>query len=241
MTLHILKNYPATIKIFDNENEIFCVSTTECLSNEINLDIGEIKFLSFKVYPHETKKLLPFSFELNLKNKNYIESKFAKAFQLPQDKIILKLFPITLDKQNFSANVVEITESKLKKLSYLNDVHGRAKVEIYSPNNNELKFEEEYFVYTNKENQKQADEVILLDFFQSLYANDFSKAQEKLTESLLNKFTKDISKKFFGDFNEAILVNYYLNPSVVLLYDNYARVFSAKISSNKISDIYEIN
>ena len=241
MILHIIKDYPATIKLFNCEAEVFCVSTSECLADEINLEIEDAKILTFKVYPHETKKLLPFSFDLNFTVQTISQPRFAKAYFLPENNVMLKLFPLSIGETEFSGNQVEVSNSKIKKLSFLNDISGRARVQIFGATESALKLEEEYFVYTNKEQKELSDEAKFLDFFQSIYAGDFKHALGYVSQSLETRLSKDILKEYFGAFNEVKLVNYYSSLAVVLLYDDFAKVYCGNISDGKISDIYEIN
>lgn len=238
--LHIIKSYQATIKFFDEGKEIFTVSTSECLGDEINLEIQNPKNFVVYVYPHKTKNFLPFSFNLDLINLKS-SSSLAQVFSLPENNIVLNLLPLSMQENSISANKIELIDGKLKKLTFLNDICGRAKVEIFSSNEGSLIKEEEYFVYTGKEKKELSNEIILLDFFQSVYANDFTAAQRLLADPLYSKLTKETIKEFFGDFSSCKLVNYYSVPSVVLFYEKDAKVFSCNITNQKISDIYEIN
>ena len=241
MILHIIKDYPATIKLFNCETEVFCVSTSECLADEINLEIENPKPLTFKIYPHETKKLLPFSFNLNFETKTLSQPKYAKAYFLPEENVMLKLFPLSVGGAEFFGNQVEVSNSKIKKLSFLNDISGRAKVQIFGATETSLKLEEEYFVYTNKQQKELSDEARFLDFFQSIYAGDFKSALGGVSRDLETRLSKDILNEYFGNFNEVKLVNYYSSLAVVLLYDDFAKVYCGSVSNGKISDIYEMN
>ena len=241
MTIHILKEFPATIKILFNEKEVFCVSTTQSLADEISLNIDGFNALKFCIYPHETKKLLPYSFIIDFESKSCFETKFAKVFFLPENNVLIKPLQISILNEDFSANQIELSNSKLKKLSFLNDLKGRARVQIFDAKENSLEVEEEYFVYTNKENNSVPDDLLLLDFFQAILAKDFSSAQKIVGPPLSDNFNREIIEKFFGNYQQAKIVNFYTLPSVVLIYENEARVYCARISNNKIIDINEIN
>ena len=239
--LHILKTYSSTIKFFKDNKEIFCVSTSECLSDEINIVVEDAEPFKIFVYPHNTKKYLPFSFDLNLSTIPCSHTELIELYVLPENNVIIKFLPLLKDNNSLSSDIVEISDKKLKRLTFLNDIVGRAKVEVYNPNNALLEKEDEYFVYTNKIETKLLPETILLNFFQSIYANDFTYAQNLLDKKLSDSLSKDAINEFFGKFKFCKLVNYYSISSVVLFYEKAAKVYACNVVNNKISDIFEIN
>lgn len=235
--LHIFKSFPATIKFYQNKTEIFCVSTTESLSDEINLKFEDTEDFSIYVYPHE-KQLLSYVADISCDFST--ESNLIKIYKLPEENYILKLFPLTLERK-FEGNKIEIDGNNIKRLKFMNDIAGRARVDIFVPNDNSIYKKEEYFVYVNKQKSEAEGEIKLLDFFQSVLACDFNYAQNLLSNSLSNILTKEKIKEFFGEFRDCSLVNYYQEPAVVIFYENSAKIFAGNYDGEKISDIYEIN
>lgn len=235
--LHILKTFPATIKFFCENNEIFCVSTTECLGDEINLKIENPENFSVYIYPHE-KEYLSYSAEITADFKT--DSKLIKLYQLPEENYILKLFPLSLENK-IVGNKVELDGENIKRLSFMNDIAGRARVDVFVSSENSIDKKEEYFVYVNKQQNEVDGELKLLDFFQSVLARDFSYAGNLLTANLANVLSKEKIKNFFGEYEDCCIVNYYDVPAVVLFYETEAKVFGGNVDGEKIADIYEIN
>ena len=103
--MHILKDFPLSLKFFDGEKEIFSCCSQEILGDELNLEINDLKDLKINVYPQNTKKFLPYSLKFSSANeKLQLESKFAKLFSLPENNYILKLFPLCAFSNEFEGN-----------------------------------------------------------------------------------------------------------------------------------------
>lgn len=238
--LHILCPFEATIKFFENGKEIFCVSTLEQVGDEISLGLENFECVKVFVYPH-SKAFLPYSFSLNNQNNFAIKENFAKCFVLPENNLVLKLCSITTGVQEIFADKFEIENENLKKLTFLNDIAGRAKVEVFVANDNNLKKSEEFCVYVNRQTQQVVGEVVLLDFFESIFASDFKHAKSLLSQALSEKLDNETILTYFGNFCSCKLVSYFSTPAVVLFYENTAKVFACNLDNNKISDVYEIN
>lgn len=239
--MHILKSFPMSIKIVEENKDIFSACSSEILGDELNLSISFENNFSLFVYPLETKDLLPYSLNFSTQNEKLkLESSYAKLFSLPESHYILELFPLSISKNKFKGNKIEIEQEKIKKLNFLGDMAGRAKVEIFVPFEDSLSQKEEYYVYLNKEKHELQSDLVLLDFFESIYAKDFQYATKLLSSELSGKLSEAKIGAFFGNFTECRIVNYYLSPCVVLLYENDAKVFSANYLDNKIADVFEI-
>lgn len=240
--MHILKDYPISLKFFEDEKEIFSCCSQEILGDELNLEIIDLNNLKISVYPQNTKKFLPYSLKFNTSDEKLVlESKYAKLFSLPENNYVLKLFPLCSFSDEFKGNQIEVESGKIKRLCLMQDMAGRAKVEIFSPRESQLCQTEEYYVYLNKEKRELPTELILLDFFEALAAKDFDYAKNLLSPNLLNTLSPETIEKYFGKFNDCKIVNYFSTPSVVLFYESSAKVFGANLYESKIADIFEIN
>ena len=240
--LHILKDFPVALKFFSSEKEIFSCCSQEILSDELNLEIKDLNDLKINVYPQNTKKFLPYALKfINENEKLKLESKFAKLFSLPEENYILKLFPLSASSNEFEGNKIEVESGKIKRLCFMQDMAGRAKVEIFAPGEDCLCQTEEYYVYLNKEKRELQTDLVLLDFFEAIATNDFDYAKNLLSPKLSETLSKETIEQYFGKFDDCKIVNYYSNPSVVLFFKNEAKVFGASFLESKIVDIFEIN
>lgn len=238
--IHIFKDFPFALKFFENGNEIFSACSNEILGDELNLSISCETNFSIFVYPLETKDLLPYSLNFSLSNNLTLSSPYAKLFSLLENHYILKLFPLSISKSNFFGNKIEISSEKVKRLNFLGDIAGRARVEIFSPSENSLSKTEQYYVYLNREHPPVQSDLVLLSFFEAIYAEDFQFATSFISQELSQKLSKETLKSYFGNFTECRIVNYFSAPCVALLYENEAKVFSANYLNNKIIDVFEI-
>lgn len=236
---HIISTFPATIKFFENNKECFCVSTSEQIGDEINLLVEDFVPTKIFVYPHDLKKFLPYSFFIS--ENFFVKEKNVNVFVLPEKNIVLKLFPALLQSQTFSADKFEIENKDLKKLTFLNDIAGRAKVEVFNADSSKLEKKEEFCVYLNREKQETQSDFLLLDFFESVLAKDFKYATSLLSTKLASTLNIEIIQNYFGNFCSCKIVNYFSVPAVVLFFCNNAKVFACEQNENKITDIYEIN
>ncbi len=238
--MHILKSFPMSIKVVEENKDIFSACSSEILGDELNLNLSNANLFSIYVYPLN-KEFLPYSLNFSTQNEKLkLESPYAKLFSLPESHYILELFPLSISKNKFKGNKIEIEQEKIKKLNFLGDMAGRAKVEIFVPFGDSLSQKEEYYVYLNKEKRELQSDLVLLDFFESIYAKDFQYATKLLSSELSEKLSENKIEVFFGNFNKCKIVNYYLSPCVVLLYEASAKVFSANFLDNKIADVFEI-
>lgn len=247
--LHLLSDFPACFKIIENGKVKLALSSQECLADELNIELINISDFSISVYPITSKgrtELISYVATFKILNEKLItESEYVKEFTLPENNYILKFMPLSVKNQTLSADKIELVENKVKKLTFLNDIAGRAKVEVLSSSEKSLQKEEEYFVYVNNENNNIVpDELLLLSFFESLLAKDFSSAKKNLSPDFSEKLSKDTLKDFFGSFTSCHIVNYFDQPTVALFYEdkiNSCAVFGSNIFDGKITDIYEIN
>ena len=88
---------------------------------------------------------------------------------------------------------------------------GRAKVEIFAPGEDCLCQTEEYYVYLNKEKRELPTELVLLDFFEAIAANDFGYAKNLLSPNLSETLSKETIEQYFGKFDDCKIVSYYSN------------------------------
>ena len=81
-----------------------------------------------------------------------------------------------------------------------------------------------------------------MQFFEDLKFGSDEDIKDRFTISLSEKLSDTTIKNFFGNFDEARLVNYFEQPAVALL-DNknkQAKVFSASFDNGLIDNIFEI-
>lgn len=239
--LHIIINFPVKLSFFEKNRQIFSVTSNQIVGDELDLKIESFEDLKIYVYP-SSKNFLPYSLTFSEKeNKSFLLSNFANFFALPENNYILILKEIVTTRDNIVGDQIELTKSEVKKLTFLNDIKGRGKVETFSVLNNNLIKKEKYFVFLNKNQQKLSNNLILLDFFQSIFAEDFSSASNHLSPNIGSLLNKETIKTFFGEFSSCKIINYFSQPAVALFYEDQIKVFGAKLENNKICDIYEIN
>lgn len=238
------ESFDATIKLYENNNEIFSISTTESLNDEIGFEVSDFNEMGINVYPHKTSNYLSYNCKIFLKNDMiYCNNHYIKIFKLPKNHYYIKLYPLSIFNKNLESDKIEVEKNNIKCLDYLEDICGRARVEVYASGNKNILKKEEYFVYLNDEKVETPNEYKLLDFFQSIFANDFKYANSLLTASLQEVLNKNAIKEYFGKFNFCKMVNYYDQISVVIFYEKecQAKVYTCNFDYDKISDIYEIN
>ena len=155
--LHILNNFSTKLVFFQNNKEIFSVLSTQFLGDEINLRIDELANFKISVYPLNTT-FLPYSLSF-VKTDQEIRllSNFATIYPLPESNIVLDLKKISISKDEIIGDKIEIDSFDLKKLSFLNDLKGRGKVETFSVSENKLTKKDNYFVFLNKNKQKMSN------------------------------------------------------------------------------------
>lgn len=242
--IHILSTFDSVFKFSKGNKTLLKVSSTESLSDTIDLEISNPESFQISVYPTGKKNKQLFSYSTNFaisQNNILSENDYVKVYKLPENHFIIKFFPFFIEKEGIYGDRVELVGFEIKKLSFLNDLAGRAKVDIFNLNENKISPNNEYFVYTNENNELETHpDLILLAFFEAYKATDFNVCFSYLSESYGQNLNKEGLIDFFGKFNDCLLVNYYTYPSVILLYNNHALVFSSSIQYNKISDIYEL-
>lgn len=243
--IHLLADFDANFKILENNKTKICVNTLESLSETIDLEIESPSAFSIDVYPIARKNASLFSYSVNLEYLNNALSSsnnYIKIFKLPEEHYILKFFPFLIKNPEISGDKLEVNDTEIKKLSFINDLTGRAKVEVLKVEEKQIKKENEYFVYMNEEvKQETNSNLVLLAFFEAYTSKDYNTCFNYLSDSYASNLDKEGLKEFFGDIKFCLLNDYYASPSVALLYDEKASVFSANIKDNKIFDIYEIN
>ena len=239
--LHIFVNFSVKLSFFEKNNEIFSIVSNQIIGDEISLKIEDFEELKVNVYPLN-KNYLPYSLTFSKKNeKPFLSSNFATINNLPENNFVLLLKKIIIPSDVMHGDQLEITNSEIKKLTFLNDIKGRGKVENFKVLNNNLIKKEKYFVFLGKKEQKLTNELLLLDFFQSVYAQDFSNSQNNLSQTFASVLDKETIKTFFGNFKFCKIINYFQEQAVALVYEDEIKVFGAKIDNNKIVDIYQIN
>jgi hypothetical protein len=243
--VHLLSDFDSVFKITEKGKCIYSVSTVESLANEIDLEIKNPLNFEINVYPikKQSKNLFSYTVNFYFQNNNlYSENEYVKIYKLPEQHYIIKFFPLGMSNTEVHADKLEVKNNEIKALSLLNDMAGRAKVEILKVDNEKIVKENEYFVYIGEESEKEiVSELMLLSFFEAYSANDFSTCISYLSNDFASKLDKESLKDFFGKFNSCHLVNYYSYPAIVLLRDDGASIYSASTDRNYITNIYEVN
>lgn len=243
--IHILSEFDTIYKLIENEKQLISVNTTESLNDSIDLELISPLMFDVFVYPIIKKEgiLFPYSARFKFDNDNLTcENGYVKIYKLPENNYILKFLPFSLNKQELTGDKLELNDLEIKKLSFLNDLAGRAKVEVLKVDDKKIIKESEYYVYVNEQIGSELNpDLILLAFFEAYLAKDFNICFSYLSDNYASNLNKEGLKEFFGEFTSCLLVNYYSYPSIVLFYKNRAVAYSANIKENKIFDIYEIN
>lgn len=243
--IHLLSEFDSVFKIFNEEKLLISVTTLQSLSDTIDLEIENPEDFLINVYPitKKEKKLFSYSVKLIYENEG-LNSKndYIKIYKLPRNHFIIKFLPLLIKKEEIEGDKVEINNMEIKKLSFVNDLAGRAKVEVLKSEGQKLSKNNEYFVYINENIQSEtASELILLAFFEAYISKDYKVCFTYLSNNYSASLTKEGLKEFFGEINSCHLVNYYDFPAVILIYNEKASVYSAQIRDSKIEDIYELN
>lgn len=243
--IHLLADFDASFKILEDNKVKISVNTIESLSDTIDLEINSPSSFNIDVYPITKKDSSLFSYSVNLEylNNNLISSNdYIKIFKLPENHYILKFFPFSIKNTEISGDKLEVNDTEIKKLSFINDLTGRAKVEVLKVEEKQIKKENEYFVYTDENVKLETNpDLILLAFFEAYMSKDYTTCFNYLSATYATNLNKESLKEFFGDIKYCFLNHYYDSPTVALLYDKNASIFCANIRDNKIFDIYEIN
>lgn len=242
--VHLLPTFESLFKISRSQVNLISVASTESLSDAIDLEISNPQFFEIAVYPVGKNQKKLFSYSANFK---YIEgqltseNEYVRIYKLPENHFFIKFSPFFVLKEEIYGDKIEFNGAEIKKLTFMNDLAGRAKVEVFNADENRIFSQNEYFVYTTENIEKEKKpELVLLAFFEAYKVNDFNVCFSYLSESYGENLNKEGLRDFFGNFEECILVNYYAQPAVVLLYKDYVGVFSANIQERKITDIYEL-
>lgn len=243
--IHLLSDFDAVFKfVYDGQN-IISVNSLESLNEFIDLEITYPSDFEIYVYPiiKKGQKLFSYGAKFKCEDNNILsENDYVKVYKLPESHFIVKFSPFLIKKQEIIGDKLEINDMEIKKLSFLNDLAGRAKVEILKVDDTKITKEKEYFVYLDDSIENETNpEFILLAFFEAYIASDFNTCFTYLSDSYGANLDKDGLKEFFGEIVSCLLVNYYNCPSVVLFYEDRAVVYSANVQEGKISDIYELN
>lgn len=244
--IHFLFDYDAVLKISQGEDLLISLSTTESLSDEIEIEIYNPTSFDISVHPitkKQDKKLFSYTAHVKLHNEKLVsENEYIKIYELPEKHYIIKYMPLTISSQEIQGDKIEINDSEIKKLSFVNDMAGRAKIEVLKIDSKKISKEEEYFVYTNDDfEEENIPDLVLLSFFEAYAAKDYNVCMSYLSDSFKTNLSSNDLKTFFGSFSSCRLINYYTQPSIALFYEDNALIFSADIIQNKISDIYEVN
>lgn len=243
--IHLLPTFNSLFKFIKNERTLIEVNSTECLSSTIDLEVSDLNDFEINVYPtaNNSQKLFSYSSSFKFIDSQLIsENNYVTVYTLPENHFIIKFSPFFVKKEEIYGDKIEFVGLEIKKLSFLNDLAGRAKVDILNVNNNKISLQNEYFVYTNEKQELETHpDLILLAFFEAYQAKDFNTCFSYLSRSYRENLNKEGLKDFFGDFDTCLLINYYAYPAILLLYKSHSTVFSANIQEDKIIDIYELN
>ena len=245
--IHFLSDFDAILKILNNDKLLISVNTSQSLSEIIDLEIESPENFSVNVYPVTKKHSQLFSYSVKFNFEfNQLNSKndYVKIYKLPENHFIIKFLPLSIKKEEIEGDKVEIVDMEIKKLSFVNDLAGRAKVEVLKSKGKKLTKENEYFVYINENIQNETSpELILLAFFEAYIAKDYKVCFSYLSNNynFSANLDKDGLNDFFGEIISCHLINYYDFPTVALIYRDKSAVFSAQIRDGKIEDIYELN
>lgn len=246
--VHIISMFDCLMRFYENEKEIFSLNSLGFLGNEISLKIENAGDFQIKLYPFNKKnENQNIAYTANFKVINselFCENKQVNIFNLPQNHIIIKFNPINLQSQNFNNfDKVENVGNSIKTLKILPTISKKGEVEVYEINGDKASFKEKYYVsFLNKKNKLNNDAIRLLQFFEDLKFGSDEDIKDRFTISLSEKLSDTTIKNFFGNFDEARLVNYFEQPAVALL-DNknkQAKVFNASFDNGLIDNIIEI-
>lgn len=242
--IHLLPTFESLFKIERNQKRLISVTSKESLSDTIDLEISNLQFFEISVYPIGKKQKKLFSYSANFKYSEEeltSENEYVRVYKLPENHFFIKFSPFFVQKDEIYGDKIEFDGSEIKKLTFMNDLAGRARVEVFNTSGNKISSQKEYFVYTQKEpEQENNPDLILLAFFEAYQSGDFNTCFSYLSKTYSGNLNKEGLTDFFGKFEQCVLVNYYTQPSVALLYKNHANIFSASIQEEKITDIYEL-
>lgn len=246
--IHIIPMFDCLLRFYENEKEIFSLNTLGFLADEISLKFETSNDFQIKLYPFNKKnenQNIAYTATFKVKGSElYCENKQVSIFKLPQNHIIIKFNPINIQTQNFNnLDKVENIGSSIKTLKILPTINKKGEVEVYEINGDKACFKEKYYVsLLNKKSNSNNDAIKLLQFFEDLKFGSDEDIKDKFSISLSEKLSETTLKNFFGNFDEARLVNYFEQPAVVLLNDKNknAKVFSASFDKGLIDNIIEI-
>lgn len=196
--IHLICPFDANFKIMENKKEVFSLSTTESLSNAIDLSISYPSNFSILVYP-QNNKFISYSADFETLGEFSSNSKYVDVYKLPENHYMIKFLPLCLENQEktLSADRISLKDNKIQKLTILNDTSNRGKVEILEIDGENLVKKQEYYVYMNDSEIKPYNpETLLLSFFEALKVGDSKTIQEMLSQSLLQKSDKETLKTF---------------------------------------------
>lgn len=241
--VHLLPTFNSSFKIFEENQLLMTLSSTESLNDIIDLEFLNPQDFEIRVYPiGRSRGRFSYTAQFNfIEDKLISKNEYVKVYNLSEKHFLIKFLSLSREKEEIKGDKIEINGSEIKKLTFLNDLAGRAKVEVFKIEDNKIRSQRKYFVRTSEDSPLEVHpDLILLAFFEAYKSDDFNLCFSYLAESYKKNLNKEGLQDFFGVFDDCILVNYYANPAVVLLYEDHSVVFSANIQDDKIRDIYEL-
>lgn len=245
---HIVSKFDCIMRFYVKDKEIFNVNTLGSLSDEIDLKIDDLENFEIKLYPFNKKngkENIAYTAQFEIVNEKLIcKNKQVYVFSLPQNHFIIQLNPINLQTNNFNDyDKIENAGSYIKTLKILPTINKKGEVEVYEINGDKANFKEKYYVsLLNKKHSVNNNIIKLLEFFEDLEFGSEENLLDNFSASLADKLSNETIKTFFGKFDEAKIINYYSESSVVLLNktNQTAKVFSATFDKGLIDNIIEI-
>ena len=246
-TLHIQPLFNCNIHFFCGRNEIFSLNSMGSLQEEIDLNLLNGEDFEIKIYPFNKKGqsekiayTAKFYFDHNVLLSN---SKQVKIYALPQNHFYIKILPVKIGNLGFEDyDKIESEQGKIKTLKILPTLTKKGEIEVFETNGDLPSLIEKYYVKLKEDNLHQnIDGLQLVEFFENIKFGEKELLKENLTAALSERLTYESIVKFFGQFEDIKLVNYYDQPAVILLYpNNKARVFSANFNKSLIDNVFEI-
>lgn len=248
VSIHIIPKFDCLMRFFEDENEIFSLNTLGCLSDEIDLKVEDLKNFNVKLYPFNKKNEIEnIAYTANFKvvhDKLICENKQVSVFYLPENHIVIKFNPINLKSQAFEkVDKVENICNSIKTLKILPTLNKKGEVEVYEINGDRANFKEKYYVsLLNKRTNNNIEILKFLQFFEDLKYGSEDDIKERFSPNLSDRLSEQTMNRFFGEFDDILMVNFYNEPAIALLNEKNktARVFTATFDKGLIDNIIEI-
>lgn len=207
--------------------------------NNINIVVNNFGKSNICVYKNGTLKYTTNIFECftfnAYSNKDYI------LIQGSNSKVnnLIVLGPNFNEIYNDKMELVEFTKTNIKVLKKLCDIAKTGKVTEINYDNGKIN---SYYVYMDKKNVVNKNELVPYAFLECVKINNFELAKEYLSSNLKNKLTKSTCENFFGEIKEIYFNPYYVNDiyyNYTIKGNNYLS-FNFKVKNQLIEEIEEI-